>query len=110
MTGINLRPEWAEIIERLIAAYLPGAEVMAYGSRIRATAHDGSDLDLVVRNPFAPNKPFDNLPALLEAIADSDIPILVDVHDWATIPEAFRAEIQMRHVVLMTESVQDFKR
>jgi predicted nucleotidyltransferase len=100
MHRIDLRPEWVETIERLIARHLPEAEVMAYGSRIRGTAHEGSDLDIVVRNPSAPDKPFDNLPALREAISGSSLPILVDVLDWAGIPDGFRAEIERRYEVL----------
>ncbi|MBF0457631.1 MAG: nucleotidyltransferase domain-containing protein [Nitrospirae bacterium] len=100
MNRIDLRPEWVDTIERLIAGHLPDAEVMVYGSRVSGTAHEGSDLDIVVRNPSAPDKPFDNLPALREAISGSSLPILVDVLDWAKIPEGFRAEIEMRHEVL----------
>ncbi|MBF0553815.1 MAG: nucleotidyltransferase domain-containing protein [Nitrospirae bacterium] len=101
MHRIDLRPEWVETIERLIAGHLPDAEVMAYGSRISGLAHEGSDLDIVVRNPSAPDKPFDNLPALREAISDSDLPILVDVLDWSKIPDGFRAEIERRHEMLI---------
>jgi predicted nucleotidyltransferase len=103
MNQIDLRPEWIEAIVRLAAEHLPNAtdvEVMAYGSRVNGTAHEGSDLDIVVRNPATPEKPFNNLRALRMALSDSNLPILVDVLDWAAIPEGFRAEIIRQHTLL----------
>ena len=90
---LDLRPEWLEIVQRLLAAHIPNAEVWAYGSRVRGTSHDGSDLDLVVRNPNDLSKPQTDLFDLREAFSESNLPILVDVLDWARIPERFRQEI-----------------
>ena len=78
----------------------PAAEVWAYGSRISGQAHDGSDLDLVVRDPEDPSRPQRDLWELREAFSESEIPILVDVFDWARIPEEFRSEIDRSHVVI----------
>ena len=50
---LDLRPEWLEIVRHLLAVHLPDAEVWAYGSRVQGTCHEGSDLDLVARNPAA---------------------------------------------------------
>lgn len=93
MPTLDLRPEWLAMLRRLLAEHLPGAEVWAYGSRVNGTAHEGSDLDLVVRNPDDPATPLRLLGGLREALSQSDIPILVDVLDWALIPESFRREI-----------------
>jgi len=90
---LDLRPEWLETVRRLIAAHIPDAEVLAYGSRVQGTCHEGSDLDLVVRNPSDPSKPQTNLSELREALSESNLPILVDLLDWARIPESFRQEI-----------------
>lgn len=90
---LDLRPEWLEIVRQLLAVHLPDAEVWAYGSRVQGTSHDASDLDLVVRNPADLNTPQQDLSQLKEALSDSRLPILVDVLDWALIPETFRAEI-----------------
>lgn len=90
---LDLRPEWLEIIRQLLAVHLPDAEVWAYGSRVQGKAHEGSDLDLVVRNPENPGKPQQDLDSLQEALRESNLPILVDVLDWARIPESFRMEI-----------------
>lgn len=93
MPTIDLRPEWLETVRQLLAEYLPDAEVWAYGSRVNGTAHEGSDLDLVVRNPVDLSQPQPDMSALREAFSESNLPILVDLLDWARIPESFRQEI-----------------
>ncbi|KWT91805.1 nucleotidyltransferase family protein [Candidatus Magnetominusculus xianensis] len=100
-------PDWLSTIERLASEHLPAADILVYGSRINGTAHEGSDIDIVVRNPSADGKPFDDLYALREAISGSDIPVLVDVLDWARIPADFREEIQRCHKVLKRGNTAD---
>lgn len=90
---LDLRPEWLEIVRNLLAAHLPDAEVWAYGSRVQGTSHEGSDLDLVARNPNDLSKPQHDIYSLQEALSQSNLPILVDVLDWACAPESFRDEI-----------------
>lgn len=93
MATLDLRPEWLAIVRGILEHHLPDAEVLAFGSRVNGTSHDGSDLDLVARNCADPTKP---LPALLdakEAFSESNLPILVDILDWARIPEHFRQQI-----------------
>lgn len=100
---LDLRQEWLEIVRQLLAVHLPDAEVWAYGSRVQGTSHDGSDLDLVVRNPGNLTKPQADLFLLKDALSESNIPILVDVLDWALIPETFRQEIVRGGTVLVRE-------
>lgn len=102
---LDLRPEWLEVVRQLLAVHLPDAEVWAYGSRVQGTSHDASDLDLVVRNPVDLSKPQPNLSQLKDALRDSNLPILVDVLDWALIPESFRAEILRGGNVLIREGL-----
>ena len=64
-----------------------------------ARAHDGSDLDLVLRSPTL--EPLaEGFFDLLEAIEKSNIPILVQAHDWARLPESFHREIEREYVVV----------
>jgi predicted nucleotidyltransferase len=100
MPTLDLPPSYLETVRRLLAFHVPAAEVWAYGSRISGQAHDGSDLDLVVRDPEDPSRPQRDLWELREAFSESEIPILVDVFDWARIPEEFRSEIDRSHVVI----------
>lgn len=72
-------------------------EVWAYGSRVNGTAHDGSDLDLVIRTPDLSPIPMDIFIDLKEKIEDSTIPIFVEIHDWARLPESFHKNILNRY-------------
>ncbi|MHB8057873.1 MAG: nucleotidyltransferase family protein [Desulfuromonadaceae bacterium] len=100
MSSLDLRPEWLEIIRHILAANLPEAEVIAYGSRVTGTCHEGSDLDLVARNRLNPMLPVRNLGEVRGAFSESNLPILVDIMDWARIPDSFREEIERVGVVI----------
>ena len=96
---LHLPQRYRRILEGLLREYVPEAEVWAYGSRITGENHEGSDLDLVVRGPEL--KPFvDGFFELLEAIEQSNIPILVQAHDWARLPENLHNEIERDYVVV----------
>ena len=84
----------------LLQQFVPAAEVWAYGSRVSGDCHEASDLDLVVRNPAAPGDELTELAELKEALVESNLPIRVDVVDWARIPESFRREIERAYVVV----------
>ena len=97
--GLALRPRWRDAIAELLGEHVPDCEVWAYGSRVNGESHDASDLDLVVRAPaLKPVGP--PLSALQAALQDSSVPILVQVHDWALLPESFCHEIEREHVVI----------
>lgn len=83
---------------------MPGVEVWAYGSRVSGLSHDGSDLDLVLRGPGLGRIEASCLADLVDALRDSTIPFLVEMHDWARLPDGFHAEIERRHVVLVRGS------
>ena len=76
------------------------APAAASGSRVSGGAQVCSDLDLVVRDAADPTRPVPGVTALREAFRDSLIPIVVDVHDWATLPPAFKPAIERGHRVL----------
>jgi uncharacterized protein len=97
---LDLPPAHAEIVRRVLAAHLPRVEVWVYGSRVDGSAHDGSDLDLVLRHPDAVPVEHRRLSALKDAFTESELPILVDLFDWARLPETFRQEIERTHVVM----------
>ena len=97
---LDLCPEYLDIVRHLFGIHLPDVEVWAYGSRVTGGAHQGSDLDLVVRHPSDLPISSQQLFTLKDAISESNLPILVDVLDWALIPESFRREIEKAHVVV----------
>jgi len=103
MPRIDMRPKHLEELKRLLCQHAPDAEVWAFGSRVNGTGHDASDLDLVLRNPGHPELPIRGIAQLREALSESDLPILVDVLDWARIPESFRREIEQSHCGISLE-------
>ena len=75
-------------------------EVWAYGSRVTGTAHDGSDLDLVIRNQNLVPLPLDVYTELGEKIKNSNIPVLVELRDWTMLPESFHRNIMLHYEIL----------
>jgi predicted nucleotidyltransferase len=85
---------WLEELHHLFTAYVPNFEVWAYGSRVTGNCHEASDLDLVLIHPETPESSYcENLIELKEALQESNLPISVDVMDWARIPAEFHAQI-----------------
>jgi predicted nucleotidyltransferase len=85
-----------DILKNLLETYVPNSEVWAYGSRVTGQAHEGSDLDLVLRGD-------NNLSAyndLIEGLQNSMISILVDVHQWNNLPESFYPNIEEAYIIL----------
>ena len=97
---LDLCPRHREEIERLLREHVPGVEVWAYGSRVDGRSHEGSDLDLVLRGGDLRPLALDALRGLEEALRDSSLPFLVEVRDWARLPETFHREIERGYVVL----------
>lgn len=97
---LHLPARYLAIVQDILRHYLPGAEVWAYGSRVKGDHYDASDLDLVVRQPDDLTRPQPSLDEVTAAFSESDLPILVQIVDWAGIPEAFREEIEAGHVIL----------
>jgi predicted nucleotidyltransferase len=102
MPTLELQPRHLQKLRAILAAHVPGAEVWAYGSRVNQQSHEGSDLDLVARNPCHPDTPQPRLYLLRNALTESDLPFLVDVLDWARLPLEFRREIERQHIVIAT--------
>jgi len=82
-------------------------EVWAYGSRVNGSAHFGSDLDLVIRSQSLNKLPANIYIDLCEKIRDSNIPILVELRDWAMLPESFHKNIEKQYEVLYSNLSTD---
>ena len=105
MTDKLLLPlRYREMIDQLLRKHVPDVEVWAYGSRVSGDAHQASDLDLVVRSPTLERLGCE-IHDLREALEESNLPILVDVHDWADLPESFHREIERLHIVLRSPEI-----
>lgn len=97
---IKIRPQDLEKVLAILKRYVPEAEVWAYGSRVDGSSHQTSDLDLVLRDRDDLSRPQPDLAALQAAFSESNLPILVDVNDWARVPEGFRREMEACHHIL----------
>ena len=97
---LDIRPQHLALLRGLLRQHLPNAEVWAYGSRVNRDGHEASDLDLVVRQPADLKLGMAEFWELKEALVESNLPIRVDVVDWAHIPESFHREIERAYVVV----------
>ena len=95
---LDLPDGWRHQIEALLAEHVPEAEVWAYGSRVTGKSHAASDLDMVLRGPNLGRTPTSQLSDLRDALDDSNIPILVQFHDWPSLPPSFHPEIERQYV------------
>ena len=98
MPDIDLNPQdWAEVA-RILHTHLPELEVWAFGSRVTGTAKPYSDLDLalITHQPLSLEK----TAILKEAFDESDLPIRIDVVDWAATSKPFRKIIERDKVVV----------
>jgi len=100
MPRLDLPQQYRKQLEALFERLAPELTVWAFGSRVNGSSHDGSDLDLVLRNPDDLSRRIENLSRIRAAVSEGDFPILIDILDWAVLPESFRAEIEKSHVVL----------
>ena len=93
---MNLATHHRELIKEIIKKHLPYAEIWAFGSRVRQTAKDSSDVDLViVSDQKTPSK----IMTLLELdFSESELPFKVDILDWQSLSEEFQKIIKEDYV------------
>lgn len=96
---LNLDKRYIVMIKKMLASHVPNHTVWAYGSRVKGKAHEGSDLDLVIISEDG-SLTQQQLSALRNAFSESNLPILIDVLDWDTIPTEFKQEIKKDHIVI----------
>ena len=100
LSALNMPQRHLHTLQDLLATHVPDAQVWAYGSRVNGGAHEGSDLDIVLRNAVDPSQDVPGWLELKEALQDSALPILVDVLVWARLPQAFHQNIEAAYVRL----------
>jgi len=97
LTRLFIKPEQLKMLTDIFDNYCPKAEIWAYGSRIKGEAHSGSDLDLVVKN-FNSDEVY--ILELRELIQESNIPFLVDIFLFDSLPKSFQDEILKDYIVI----------
>ena len=98
--NLYLRDKDKRCFLKLLTELLPTVTAWAYGSRVKGEAHDTSDLDVVLRSADLTPIPLEELETFLQALNDSNIPILIEARDWARLPASFHEEILKCYVVL----------
>ncbi|MFI5163980.1 MAG: nucleotidyltransferase domain-containing protein [Bacteroidia bacterium] len=101
-----LREKDKQLLVHIFSELTVPAEVWAYGSRVNGTAHQGSDLDLVIRSKNLSPLPINILANLTEKIKESNIPILIELQDWARLPESFHRNIEKQYEALFDNRKQ----
>ena len=96
--SIQMTDAQREMLRGFLQRFIPGVAVWAYGSRVKHTSRPHSDLDLVVFTSPAQRR---LVGELKEALSESDLPFVVDLHVWDEVPERFHEIIQKEHAVLL---------
>lgn len=98
---LKLRPKDKNLICQLAEEHFSTPlAIWAYGSRVEGTAHEGSDLDLVIMDDESLQ--WEEFASFKEALQHSNLPILVDLQIWSKMPQSFRQNILAQHIVLYT--------
>ena len=87
-----------ETIKRILAEYVADCEVLAFGSRGNGTAKKHSDMDLAIVGKSKIKRRVKML--LREAFEESNLPFRIDIVDYNTISDAFRAIISEKYEVI----------
>ena len=100
--NIDIRPEQWIIVADILRRYVAPFDVWAFGSRAKGTAKPFSDLDLAIitNEPM----PLGVHAALVDEFSESDLPLKVDVVDWASTSDVFREVIKRDKVVIQSAS------
>lgn len=95
---IDVTPGQWTIVRGILLKHVPDYEVWAFGSRTQGSAKPFSDLDLAIvsEQPLS----LDLYAALSDDFSESDLPWKVDVVDWASTSNVFRAIIERDKVIL----------
>lgn len=94
--SLNQR-DWYELL-RILKSCVPDYTVWAFGSRVTGTAKPYSDLDIAIitDQPLS----MECLATIKDAFDESDLPVRVDVVDWAATSDSFREIIKQNYVVI----------
>ncbi len=105
--ALDLPARHLSTLRRLVARHAPTAQAWAYGSRVTGGAHEGSDLDLVLRDASDPERDVTGWAELVEFLQECDLPMLVDIHLWSRLPDSFRRTIEAAHIEIQAGTKAD---
>ena len=88
------------VVKAILVKHVPDATIWVFGSRATGKPKKYSDLDLCIRAKQALG--LDVMSAMAEDFSESDLPWKVDIVDWSSVSDAFKAIIE-RDKVLLSE-------
>ena len=94
MSNLFVDTKYLDVLINIFGEFCPESEVLAYGSRLSGNAHEGSDLDLTIKN--FPKEQY--LFELKQKVSESNIPFLVDINLYDNLPQSFKDEIDKNNV------------
>lgn len=85
---VHLCSEDLKLIKDILKHHLPNHHVLIFGSRVAAHHKPHSDVDLCILG----DEPLSlkQTALLREAFSESDLPMRVDIVDWATLTSEFK--------------------
>ncbi|MBP6219347.1 MAG: nucleotidyltransferase domain-containing protein [Oligoflexales bacterium] len=95
----GLTQEQTDFLVKTIRGSFPGVEILAFGSRVHGTPKKYSDLDICLKDAQALN--LGQWAKLDEVLAESSLPILVDISDYHLLSEEFRQHVLKTGVSLL---------
>ena len=98
---LHLDPKHLNIVKTILKTHVPDREVVAFGSRTTDSYKPHSDLDLCVMGDEPVS--FGLFAKLREAFSESDLPMRVDLVDWASMTSEFRVLIQNDFISIETQ-------
>jgi len=95
---IDIEEKYLAEIRRILSEQVPDCEVRVFGSRIEGKAGKFSDLDLVL---ICEEKlDWRRIELLKDAFASSNLPMTIDVLDWHTLSDEFKAIIETKYEIM----------
>lgn len=97
-----LREKDYQELLRIFSSIETPIEIWAYGSRVNGKAHNGSDLDLVLRTQNLKPPASIEFLNICKKIKESNVSILVELRDWTSLPFSFHKNILQNYEVLFS--------
>lgn len=95
---VALSADQLAMAKAILVRHVPDANVWIFGSRATGKAKEYSDLDLCIKANQALG--LDVMSAMAEDFSVSDLPWKVDIVDWFSVSDSFKAIIERDKVPL----------
>jgi len=103
LSPLALSADELAVVKAILVRHVPEASVWVFGSRATGKAKKYSDLDLCIKANQALG--LDLMSAMAEDFSDSDLPWKVDIVDWFSVSDSFKAIIERDSVPLFLSGV-----